>query len=1047
MAEAAEAASAAVEAATDSDFISPAQVIYDRETIHMEYIAFISYRHLPLSAAAAEKLAVQIEQFVIPKRLRRDGQRRLGRVFRDRDELPLSGNLTDDLYRALDQSEYLIVVCTPEILQSRYCIEEIRYFLEKHDREHVLTVLASGTPDTSFPPVLLTEADPETGEERNIEPLAADITAGSQRESLKKLKKEKLRLIAPMLGCRYDDLVQRMKRRRRRKALTAFAAVCAAAAVFSVFAVRMNRKNLAEREMRIRQEAMLSAEQSRTYLSEGLQREALEAAVAAFPQMPDGTTLVTPEGVLALSDAGRFCEAGTLVPCGVIDCREKIYGLNLAPDGRTVTVNGTSYDAVTLEQLSARPGVPVWTLPDGEKVVKRDEANDRILLDTGEAFTVRRLSDGEQLGTAAYNGKRTALDFTTTLDGAYSCVLHYADRGSLADSIYNTFGNSPDPAVIDAFGTDGSFFSYEVPFDLEARLMSSGHFCVYACEDGLYLVDPACKQSGHEAEEALRFYSFAGTGYDTSSFLPHPGKKTTLLFGADFAIAFDTEKGPVFNWVMMEGHGTVRACAWTDETEKTAVILMSDGYVCHYYDDRDREKYNDDYWVMQEFNTYRISFIKGTAWQDDPVHSMDQAQSADEGPVRFAAVSADEPQIVRLYTILRNDGMEFLSLNNLENQMYDFSETKGYYLRWDGWQETENRSRYTLLYRGKDEPRDQSFMPDSSGFSIVGLAADGKWIYTYDSVIDPETGEARLSMDPALRDAAETRGGNISVCARDSRGAILRMMLMKEEPGTDKVMHAVVMRDDQTAWEGDFPLMADAFFNSTTGDQTEIGRNGWARTPVRKQDGSPATVLTDLYGERFNVIDTDTSRDIIVEGTDTSSGTLSAIGINPDRPVLAMVTGDTIRIVNCADGSTAAELPMPVPGDTLRNVRFLQDDRFLMIVQNDMTVVVVDASDGSVLFRRATPEARMTSGHLMLLHVYEKEGEITYSFRNEGYRDYSAGYTIDTDTWQIVRTIPRLYSLDYPNGRIIVLDPTLTRCYLIPLMTAEEMLEAARSAQ
>ena len=36
------------------------------------YIAFISYRHLPLDAQVAEKLHKKIERYRVPKELRRD---------------------------------------------------------------------------------------------------------------------------------------------------------------------------------------------------------------------------------------------------------------------------------------------------------------------------------------------------------------------------------------------------------------------------------------------------------------------------------------------------------------------------------------------------------------------------------------------------------------------------------------------------------------------------------------------------------------------------------------------------------------------------------------------------------------------------------------------------------------------------------------------------------------------------------------------------------------------------------------------------------------
>ena len=106
---------------------------------------------------------------------------------------------------------------------------------------------------------------------------------------------------------------------------------------------------------------VFSAEQSRTYLSGGRANEALEAALAAFPAMPDGTVLTTPEGILALSNAGRFCETGTVVPCGVLESEEKIISLGLSPDGRTVSVNGNRYDAVTLEPLPAE--TQDWEIP------------------------------------------------------------------------------------------------------------------------------------------------------------------------------------------------------------------------------------------------------------------------------------------------------------------------------------------------------------------------------------------------------------------------------------------------------------------------------------------------------------------------------------------------------------------------------------------------------------------------------------------------------------------------------------------------------------
>ena len=141
-----------------------------------EYTAFISYRHAPLDKQAAERIEHSIEHYAVPAEFReRMGGRRIGKVFRDEDEMAISSELSDTIRTALDRSRFLIVICTPELPGSRWCAEELRYFLETHDREHVIPVLADGSPETSFPPALLHEYDADGNIVRDIEPLGANI--------------------------------------------------------------------------------------------------------------------------------------------------------------------------------------------------------------------------------------------------------------------------------------------------------------------------------------------------------------------------------------------------------------------------------------------------------------------------------------------------------------------------------------------------------------------------------------------------------------------------------------------------------------------------------------------------------------------------------------------------------------------------------------------------------------------------------------------------------------------------------------------------------
>ena len=140
------------------------------------YIAFISYRHLPLDREAAVRIQKKIERYTVPKEYRKKtGGKRLGIVFRDEDELPASSSLSDSITYALDHSQFLIVICTPDLPQSRWCLQEIRYFLRTHDRDHILAVLADGSPEQSFPAELRFIYDAAGRPIAETEPLAANI--------------------------------------------------------------------------------------------------------------------------------------------------------------------------------------------------------------------------------------------------------------------------------------------------------------------------------------------------------------------------------------------------------------------------------------------------------------------------------------------------------------------------------------------------------------------------------------------------------------------------------------------------------------------------------------------------------------------------------------------------------------------------------------------------------------------------------------------------------------------------------------------------------
>lgn len=231
------------------------------------YAAFISYRHAELDSAVAAALHGFIEKFNIPRSLRADRGRSFGYVFRDMEELPASSDLSENICRALDRSEYLIVICSPAAAQSPWVSREIEYFLAHHERRKVLAVLIEGEPAVAFPSPLTELRNPD-GSITTVEPLAVDARAEDAAATVRKLKREALRLYAAMLGCPYDTLVQRRQRRSRRRAAAAMALVLAVALGFSgMMLVKNHQIDLKNQELEAKNEE-LSAQKAEILLRE-----------------------------------------------------------------------------------------------------------------------------------------------------------------------------------------------------------------------------------------------------------------------------------------------------------------------------------------------------------------------------------------------------------------------------------------------------------------------------------------------------------------------------------------------------------------------------------------------------------------------------------------------------------------------------------------------------------------------------------------------------------------------------------------------------------
>lgn len=273
------------------------------------YDAFISYRHLPLDKAVAVRLQELLEGYRPPKE--EIHAQRIKRIFRDQSELPTSGDLGADIHDALMQSRYLIVICSERTKESVWCREEIRQFKEAHHGRNdcILAVLVEGEPREAFPEELLHETCPVTHEdgtvsweERTVEPLSADVRAKSIRQSLRLLKTEFLRIAAPLLGCRFDELYRRHERRRKKKlALSVGGGFVVLTCILAVVCAFAWRTYLSEKNYRMTL-ADSYTRQGAEYMEEGELQEALLYCAQALTLEPESQTAAKVSAALLLEE-------------------------------------------------------------------------------------------------------------------------------------------------------------------------------------------------------------------------------------------------------------------------------------------------------------------------------------------------------------------------------------------------------------------------------------------------------------------------------------------------------------------------------------------------------------------------------------------------------------------------------------------------------------------------------------------------------------------------------------------------------------------------
>lgn len=181
------------------------------------YFAFISYKRE--DEKWAKWLHQKLESYGFPVALRKENPSlpaKIRPVFRDQSELA-GGNLKLEIEKGLEESKFLIVICSPRAARSPWVSKEVQYFIN-HGREiNIIPFIIGGSPnaanadDECFPEGLRQLSGEREILGININEMGRDAAA--------------IKVIAYMFNLRFDTLWQRHERSKRRWRLAIIAGV------------------------------------------------------------------------------------------------------------------------------------------------------------------------------------------------------------------------------------------------------------------------------------------------------------------------------------------------------------------------------------------------------------------------------------------------------------------------------------------------------------------------------------------------------------------------------------------------------------------------------------------------------------------------------------------------------------------------------------------------------------------------------------------------------------------------------------------------------
>ena len=184
-----------------------------------QYYAFVSYRSS--DEKWAKWVQQQIEAYKLPAVLQKKNPQapktRIRPLFRYHTDIQ-PNELKEELRSKLEQSQYLLVICSPRSAQSQWVGQEIENFVLMGRRDRIIPIIVDGRPYSGDPatecfhPVIHKYFPHSDNIEEDHEILGVNLNEEGSGSKRMKRQRAIMQVVSRMLDVNYDQLWNRRRR-------------------------------------------------------------------------------------------------------------------------------------------------------------------------------------------------------------------------------------------------------------------------------------------------------------------------------------------------------------------------------------------------------------------------------------------------------------------------------------------------------------------------------------------------------------------------------------------------------------------------------------------------------------------------------------------------------------------------------------------------------------------------------------------------------------------------------------------------------------------